>query len=82
MADADNIKRYEKKERLKAVKPEADNITRDKWVQKYSQRLLRFWLQRQSPCGVACTYTAHLKKDLAEFYEDPLKRKFIEKTYY
>ncbi|MHC4537739.1 MAG: hypothetical protein ACYS6K_27730 [Planctomycetota bacterium] len=61
---------------------DADNITKDKWIQKYSQRLLRFWLQRQTPFGVACDYTEHIKEDLDEFYEDPLKRKFIETTYY
>jgi len=82
MVDVDNIKQYEKKERQKAAKPEADNIARDKWVQKYSHQLLRLWLQRQTPFGVACTYTTHIKQDLAEFYEDPLKRKFIETTYY
>ena len=82
MADADNIKQYEKKDRRKAAKLEADNIARDKWLQKYSQRLLRIWLRRQTPLGVACTYTAHIKEDLAEFYEDPLKKKFIETTYY
>jgi hypothetical protein len=58
MADADNIKQYEKKDRKKAAKLEADNI------------------------ASACTYTAHIKEDLAEFYEDPLKKKFIETTYY
>jgi hypothetical protein len=82
MTDTDNTKQYEKMERKKAAKPEADNIARDKWLQKYSQRLLRLWLQRQTPFGVACAYTEHIKEDLAEFYEDPLKKKFIETTYY
>jgi hypothetical protein len=82
MANADNIKHYEKKERQKATKPEVDNIDKDKWLQKYSHQVLRLWLQRQTPFGVACTYTAQIKEDLTEFYEDPLKRKFIETTYY
>ena len=82
MADVDNIKQYEKKERQKAAKPKVDNIAKDKWLQKYSHQLLRLWLQRQTPFGVACTYTAQIKEDLGDFYEDPLKRTFIETTYY
>jgi len=82
MADVDNIKQYEKKERQKAAKPNVDNIAKDKWLQKYSHQLLRLWLQRQTPFGVACTYRAQIKEDLGDFYEEALKRKFIEKTYY
>jgi len=58
------------------------DIARKNWIQKYSRRLLRLWLCRQTPLGVAGTYAEHIKKDLAEFYEDPLKKKFIETTYY
>jgi len=58
------------------------DIARKNWIQKYSRRLLRLWLGRQTPLGVAATYAEHIKKDLAEFYEDPLKKKFIETTYY
>jgi hypothetical protein len=60
---------------------ESDNAKK-KWIQKYSRRLLRLWLGWPSPLGVASTYAEHIKKDLAEFYEDPLKKKFIETTYY
>jgi len=58
------------------------DIARKNWIQKYSRRLLRLWLGGPSPLGVAGTYAEHIKKDLAEFYEDPLKKKFIETTYY
>jgi hypothetical protein len=78
----DNTRQYENKQRHKATKPAADNITKDKWLQKYSHQLLRLWLQRQTPFGVAGNYTAQIEEDLAEFYENPLKRKFIETTYY
>jgi len=57
------------------------DIIRDKWIEKHSRRLLRLWLQRQTPLGVALTYAKQIEKDLARLYEDPLKRKFIEKTY-
>ena len=53
-----------------------------KWLRKYSRRLLRLWRQRQTPLGVAPVYIGQIEKDLARFYDDPLKRRFIETTYY
>jgi hypothetical protein len=52
-----------------------------RWIQKYSQRILKQWLRRQTPLGIACTYAEHIKEDLARFYDNPLKRIFIETTY-
>ena len=56
-------------------------IKRQKWLQKYSHRLLGQWLQWQTPLGVTYAYAEQIREDLAEFYEDPLKRMFIEATY-
>jgi hypothetical protein len=78
----DNTKQYENKQRHKAANSEVSNITKDKWLQKYSHQILRLWLQRQTPFAITCTYTAQIEEDLVEFYEDPLKRRFIETTYY
>ena len=75
MAEVDDEKR-------KVVKSEENDITRDKWIHIYSNRLLRHWLQQQTTFDVAFTYTTQIKEDLADFYKDPLKRKFIEATYY
>ena len=62
-----------------------DNVKSDagkkRWLQEYSSRLLGLWFQWQTPLGVASAYTEQIKNDLAEFYEDPLKRTFIEATY-
>ena len=58
-----------------------DNTDKDKWLRKYSNRLLGLWLQQQTPFGITCTYKTQIKEDLAEFYADPLKKKFIENTY-
>ena len=74
MADVDD-------KRHKAAKNEYKNIARDNWVNKYSLRLLKLWLQQPTPFDIACTYTVQIKEDIADFYEDPLKRKFIEETY-
>jgi hypothetical protein len=57
------------------------NISKKIWVQKYSYRMLKLWLQRQSPLGIARTYIEQIEKDLAEYYDEPLKRIFIETTY-
>jgi hypothetical protein len=57
------------------------NLSKQLWVQKYSHRLLKLWLQWQSPLGIARTYIEQIEKDLAEYYDEPLKRIFIETTY-
>jgi len=57
------------------------DIGKRQWLQKYSLKLLKSWLQWQTPLGIASAYAEHIKEDLADFYEDPLKRMFIEATY-
>ena len=56
-------------------------IKKQQWLQECSHRLLGQWLQWQTPLGVAGAYVERIKAELAEFYEDPLKRTFIEATY-
>jgi hypothetical protein len=58
------------------------DISKKRWIAKYSQRLLKLWLQRQSPLGVTRTYVEQIEQDLAKFYDEPLKRIFIEKTFH
>ena len=65
---------------LHRLSPESD-MGKKKWLQKYSCRLLRLWLQRGAPLGVPPVYIRQIKEDLAKFYDDPLKRMFIETTY-
>jgi hypothetical protein len=57
------------------------DVGRKKWLRKYSRRLLRLWLQRQTPLGVTPVYIGQIEEDLAKFYDEPLKRMFIETTY-
>ena len=54
---------------------------KEKWLQKYASRILMIWSQWQTPLGVTCNYTDKIKSDLVGFYDDPLKRLFIEATY-
>jgi hypothetical protein len=55
---------------------------KERWLQKYASRILMVWSRWQTPLGVACAYTYKIKMDLGRFYDDPLKRMFIEATYY
>jgi hypothetical protein len=55
--------------------------TKDQWIQLHAQRLLQHWFRRQSPFSIAPEYVRQLERDLAEFYEQPLMKMFIENTY-
>ncbi len=65
---------------LEKANVESDEGKR-KWLQKYSRRLLRHWLRWQTPLGVAPMYVGKIEADLARFYDEPLRRMFIEATY-
>ena len=54
---------------------------KERWLQKYASRILMVWSQWQSPLGVTRNYTNKIKLDLVSFYDDPLKKMFIEATY-
>ena len=56
-------------------------VGRQQWVEEYARRILRLWLQWETQMPVACAYLEQVKADLAVFYENPLKRTFIERTY-
>jgi len=55
--------------------------TKGQWIQHHARRLLQCWLRRQSPFSIAPEYIRRVERDLAEFYEQPLMRMFIENTY-
>jgi len=55
---------------------------KEKWLQTYASRILMAWSHWPMPLGVASGYTHKIKMDLGRFYDDPLKRMFIEATYY
>ena len=67
--------------RLQRVNTESD-VDKKKWLRKYSRQLLRLWLQRQTPLGVTRVYIGQIEEDLSKFYDEPLKRMFIETTYH
>jgi hypothetical protein len=56
-------------------------LSREAWIRTYTRQVLKVWLGRQSPLGLAPAYAQSIRKDLAQFYEQPLMRAFIEQTY-
>ena len=63
--------------------PEKSQIRmcKEEWIQHYADRMLGLWQVWQTSLGVARGYVEQLKTDLAELYEEPLKRTFVETTY-
>lgn len=54
---------------------------KESWLQEYAGRILDHFLQWQTPLGISPAYAGKIKTDLDKFYDDPLKRLFIEATY-
>jgi len=61
--------------------PENPEAAREIWIQRYSARMLKSWLRWQTSLGVARDYVEQLQQDLADYYDEPLKKTFIEMTY-
>ena len=56
-------------------------LGKEQWVRHHADRLLQCWLRWRTPLGIAPDYATKLEEDLAECYEQPLLRTFIERTY-
>ena len=54
---------------------------KEKWIQQYASRILKIWHQRQAPLGATFDYIIQIKAQLVHFYDDPLKKMFIELSY-
>ena len=54
---------------------------KEDWIQLYTGRILRAWLHRETPLGLAWTYANWIHRSLSGFYEQPLTKAFIERTY-
>jgi len=55
--------------------------SKEQWLQTYTARVLKVWLGRQAPLGLAPAYARWIRKDLSACYAQPLMRAFIEDTY-
>lgn len=58
-----------------------NQTSKKEWIQKYASKIYKQWLLWQGPLGVASDYIEQVKKDLDEFYQDPLKKMLIEGSY-
>ena len=66
----------------KTKQPHHENkLSKKKWIQLYAGRMIKFWSGWASPLGISRDYLAYLADSLAQFYDEPLKRAFIERTY-
>lgn len=64
--------------------PEASSVrslTREDWIRRYTGRIFRVWFRRETPLGLALTYAKWIRKQLSEFYGQPLLKAFIERTF-
>jgi len=53
---------------------------KQQWVSEQAQRLLQNWRKQQSPFGIGPEFIRQLERDLAQFYDQPLIRNFIENS--
>ncbi len=52
-----------------------------KWIKKYTDKAFNCWRGRVHTIGVSHQYRRQIEADLAEHYDDPLRRQFMEKTW-
>jgi len=67
--------------RIQNMEKQLWEINKEKWLHKYASRILQLWSKWQTPLGIANIYTVEIKAYLASFYDDPLKKIFIELSY-
>ena len=56
--------------------------TKEEWIKYYSNQIFGLWVKWTTPLGISHQYLKQVKQELSEYYKEPLKRKFIEATYY
>ena len=66
---------------IKNTRSKNTEPSKAEWIQQHAERIHTLWFQWQTPLGIAYKYVEQIKKDLEKFYDDPLKRNFIEVTY-
>jgi hypothetical protein len=55
--------------------------SKEAWIRLYTGRILRAWLHRETPLGLAWTYANWIRRSLSELYDQPLLKAFVETTY-
>ncbi len=52
-----------------------------KWVRKYTDRAFDCWQGRVHTIAISQQYRRQIEADLAEHYDNPLRRQFVEMTW-
>jgi len=55
--------------------------SKEDWIEHYASQMLRLFSTWGTCLGVSRQYLLLLREQLADFYEHPLKKSFIEATY-
>ena len=79
ITDANDPDRSGRKHRID--QSAAPVLTKEDWIQRYTNRILKAWFRQEAPLGLAWAYANWICMDLAECHGKPLMRAFIEETY-
>jgi hypothetical protein len=52
-----------------------------KWIKKYTDKAFHCWRGRVHAIAISQQYRRQIEIDLAQQYDNPLKRQFVEKTW-
>ncbi len=58
-----------------------NGMNKKRWIEHYCELIFKAWQSWQTPLGVAAGYRIQIRRDLAGFYDDPIKRSFVESSY-
>ena len=55
--------------------------SKEQWLDEYADRILKIWQNWETPLGVDDKYNLTVRKQLSEYFDDPLKKELIESSY-
>ena len=58
-----------------------EKLTKKQWVEKYAKRIMNYWQKLDCAFDIDINYNSHIRKDLEQAFDDPLKRQLIETSY-
>ena len=57
-------------------------LSKSQWIQKYANCIYQSWFCRKGPFDVGSGYIEQIETELKDDYSNPLKRAFIEHSYF
>jgi hypothetical protein len=55
--------------------------SKEQWLDEYADRIMKIWQNWETPLGVDDDYSLTVRKQLTEYFDDPLKKELIESSY-